>query len=124
MIDELVDHGVADSRSTVIRRGVHHLADFVHRAQVGEVIAASYRAVISALTIALSGVGLALHRDTQVARRSARYSRRHDGLHQSRIRQTRASDDGPRDGLVVVGSSTTMVETAPCGPGRALIPRH
>ena len=45
LIDELVDHGVADSRSAVIRRGVHHLADFVHRAQVGEAIAASYRAV-------------------------------------------------------------------------------
>ena len=45
LIDQLVDHGVADSRSAVIRRGVHHLADSVHRAQVGETIAASYRAV-------------------------------------------------------------------------------
>ena len=44
LIDQLVDHGVADSRSAVIRRGVHHLADSVHRAQVGEAIAASYRA--------------------------------------------------------------------------------
>jgi Arc/MetJ-type ribon-helix-helix transcriptional regulator len=43
LIDELVDHGVADSRSAVIRRGVHHLVDSVRRAQVGEAIAASYR---------------------------------------------------------------------------------
>ena len=45
LIDQLVDQGVADSRSAVIRRGVHHLADSVHRANVGETIAASYRAV-------------------------------------------------------------------------------
>ncbi len=45
LIDELVDQGIADSRSAVIRRGVHHLADSVQRAQVGEAIAASYRAV-------------------------------------------------------------------------------
>ncbi len=45
LIDELVEHGVADSRSAVIRRGVHHLADSVRRAQIGEAIAASYRAV-------------------------------------------------------------------------------
>ncbi len=45
MIDRLVDHGVADSRSAVIRRGVHHLAEAVRRAQVGEAIAASYRAL-------------------------------------------------------------------------------
>ena len=45
LIDQLVDRGVADSRSAVIRRGVHHLADSVHRAQVGEAIAAAYRAV-------------------------------------------------------------------------------
>jgi Arc/MetJ-type ribon-helix-helix transcriptional regulator len=44
MIDELVADGVADSRSAVIRRGVHHLADSVRRAQVGARIAASYRA--------------------------------------------------------------------------------
>jgi Arc/MetJ-type ribon-helix-helix transcriptional regulator len=45
MIDQLVDHGVADSRSAVIRRGVHLLADSVQRAKIGESIAASYRAV-------------------------------------------------------------------------------
>ena len=45
LIDQLVDDGVADSRSAVIRRGVHLLADSVRRAKVGEVIAASYRAV-------------------------------------------------------------------------------
>ena len=43
LIDQLVDQGVADSRSAVIRRGVHHLVDAVRRAQVGETIAASYR---------------------------------------------------------------------------------
>ena len=43
MIDQLVDHGVADSRSGVIRRGVHDLVDTVRRAQIGETIAASYR---------------------------------------------------------------------------------
>ena len=45
LIDQLVDQGVADTRSAVIRRGVHHLADAVQRAEVGEAIAASYRAV-------------------------------------------------------------------------------
>lgn len=44
LIDELVDRGVGDSRSAVIRRGVHHLADSVRRAQVGAAIAASYQA--------------------------------------------------------------------------------
>lgn len=43
MIDQLVDHGVGDSRSAVIRRGVHHLVDSVRRAQIGEAIVASYR---------------------------------------------------------------------------------
>ena len=45
MIDRLVEDGIADSRSAVIRRGVHHLVDAVRRAQVGESIAASYREV-------------------------------------------------------------------------------
>ncbi|MGI8937909.1 MAG: hypothetical protein ACR2JF_06820 [Iamia sp.] len=43
LIDELVDQGVADSRSAVIRRGVHHLADTVRRAEIGGSIAQSYR---------------------------------------------------------------------------------
>jgi Arc/MetJ-type ribon-helix-helix transcriptional regulator len=43
LIDELVDSGIADSRSAVIRRGVHYLAESVRRAQVGASIAASYR---------------------------------------------------------------------------------
>lgn len=43
LIDALVDEGVGDSRSAVIRQGVHHLADAVRRAKVGAVIAASYR---------------------------------------------------------------------------------
>lgn len=43
MIDALVDAGVGESRSAVIRQGVHHLADAVRRARVGEAIAASYR---------------------------------------------------------------------------------
>ena len=45
IIDQLVDDGLAASRSAVIRRGVHHLADAVRRAKIGESIAASYRAV-------------------------------------------------------------------------------
>ncbi len=45
LIDQLVADGVADSRSAVIRRSLHHLADAVRRAEVGEAIAASYRAV-------------------------------------------------------------------------------
>jgi Arc/MetJ-type ribon-helix-helix transcriptional regulator len=40
---ELVDEGVGESRSAVIRHGVHHLADAVHRARVGAAIADSYR---------------------------------------------------------------------------------
>ena len=43
MIDALVEEGVGTSRSAVIRQGVHHLADSVRRARVGEAIAASYR---------------------------------------------------------------------------------
>lgn len=42
LIDELVSNGIADSRSAVIRRGLHHLADSVHRARVGASIAHSY----------------------------------------------------------------------------------
>lgn len=44
LIDELVLGGVGDSRSAVIRRGVHHLADSVRRAGIGAAIAESYRA--------------------------------------------------------------------------------
>ena len=43
LIDELVAKGIGDSRSAVTRRGVHHLADAVHRAQIGAAIAQSYR---------------------------------------------------------------------------------
>lgn len=44
IIDGLVDEGIGDSRSAVIRQGVHHLADSVCRANVGRAIAESYRA--------------------------------------------------------------------------------
>ncbi len=44
LIDQLVAEGIADSRSAVIRRGVLHLADSVHRARVGAAMVASYRA--------------------------------------------------------------------------------
>jgi Arc/MetJ-type ribon-helix-helix transcriptional regulator len=43
LIDELVEQGIGESRSAVIRRGVHLLADSVRRARVGAAIAASYR---------------------------------------------------------------------------------
>ncbi len=43
LIDELVDEGIGDSRSAVIRRGVHLLGDSVRRARVGASIAHSYR---------------------------------------------------------------------------------
>lgn len=43
LIDQLVEGGVGESRSAVIRQGVHHLADAVRRARVGETIADSYR---------------------------------------------------------------------------------
>ena len=43
LIDELVDAGIGDSRSAVIRRGVHDLADSLRRARVGAAIATSYR---------------------------------------------------------------------------------
>jgi len=43
LIDSLVDEGVGDNRSAVIRQGVHHLADAVRRARVGRAIADSYR---------------------------------------------------------------------------------
>ena len=43
VIDGLVDEGVGESRSAVIRQSVHHLADSVRRAKLGRVIAESYR---------------------------------------------------------------------------------
>lgn len=43
LIDELVEAGIAENRSAVIRHSVHHLADSVRRARVGASIAASYR---------------------------------------------------------------------------------
>lgn len=43
LIDELVEAGLGENRSAVIRRGVHHLADAVRRGRVGAAIAASYR---------------------------------------------------------------------------------
>lgn len=43
LIDDLVNEGVGDSRSAVIRRGVHHLAESVRRTRVGAAIAESYR---------------------------------------------------------------------------------
>jgi Arc/MetJ-type ribon-helix-helix transcriptional regulator len=44
MIDELVASGIGDSRSAVIRRGVHDLAESVRRSQMGASISSSYRA--------------------------------------------------------------------------------
>ena len=41
LIDQLVNDGVGDSRSAVIRRGVHHLADSIRRMRVGAAIADS-----------------------------------------------------------------------------------
>jgi Arc/MetJ-type ribon-helix-helix transcriptional regulator len=43
LIDELVGEGLGESRSAVIRRGLHLLADSVRRTQVGRTIAQSYR---------------------------------------------------------------------------------
>lgn len=43
LIDALVEEGIGESRSAVIRRGVHHLADAVRRARIGQTIAQSYR---------------------------------------------------------------------------------
>ena len=43
LIDQLVDEGVGRSRSEVIRRGVHSLAEAVRRARIGTVIVESYR---------------------------------------------------------------------------------
>lgn len=43
LIDELVESGFGENRSAVIRRGVHHLADAVRRAELGAAIASSYR---------------------------------------------------------------------------------
>lgn len=43
LIDQLVDEGVGENRSAVIRRGVHHLSDAVRRGRVGAAIADSYR---------------------------------------------------------------------------------
>jgi Arc/MetJ-type ribon-helix-helix transcriptional regulator len=43
LIDELVGEGVGDSRSAVIRLGVHRLAESARRARIGATIARSYR---------------------------------------------------------------------------------
>ncbi len=42
LIDDLVEQGIGDSRSAVIRQGLHHLADVVRRSRIGADIAASY----------------------------------------------------------------------------------
>jgi len=42
LIDALVRSGVGDSRSAVIRQGVHHLVDSVRCARIGAAIARSY----------------------------------------------------------------------------------
>lgn len=43
LLDRLVEQGIGDSRSAVIRSGLHHLADVVERARTGNVIADSYQ---------------------------------------------------------------------------------
>ncbi len=43
LIDNLVKEGVGESRSAVIRQGVHDLAEAVRRSRVGAAIADSYR---------------------------------------------------------------------------------
>ncbi len=43
LIDQLVNEGIGDSRSAVIRKGVHGLAESVRRSRVGAAIAESYR---------------------------------------------------------------------------------
>jgi len=43
VLDELVELGVGESRSAVIRRGVHDLAEATRRARVGQAIVESYR---------------------------------------------------------------------------------
>ena len=43
LIDNLVNEGIGDSRSAVIRQGVHDLAESVRRSRVGATIADSYR---------------------------------------------------------------------------------
>jgi Arc/MetJ-type ribon-helix-helix transcriptional regulator len=43
LIDQLVQEGIGENRSAVIRLGVHHLADSVRRARVGAAIAQAYR---------------------------------------------------------------------------------
>ena len=42
LIDELVEQGIGDSRSAVIRRSIHHLAEAVRRGRIGAAIAESY----------------------------------------------------------------------------------
>ena len=43
LVDALVEQGIGDSRSAVIRRAVHHLADAARRERIGAAIAESYR---------------------------------------------------------------------------------
>jgi len=43
LLDKLVDEGIGENRSAVIRRAVAHLADAVRRRREGELIADSYR---------------------------------------------------------------------------------
>ena len=43
LLDSLVEAGVGDTRSAVVRRAVMHLADAVQRSRTGALIADSYR---------------------------------------------------------------------------------
>ena len=43
IIDKLVEEGIGDNRSAVIRKGVHGLAESVRRSRIGEAIVQSYQ---------------------------------------------------------------------------------
>lgn len=43
LIDRLVEAGVGENRSAVVRRAVHHLAEARRRSEIGAAIVASYR---------------------------------------------------------------------------------
>jgi len=45
IIDRLVEAGIGENRSDVVRRGVRELAEAVRRAEIGGAIAESYRIV-------------------------------------------------------------------------------
>lgn len=51
LIDDLVEQGIGDSRSAVIRQAIHQLAELVRRARVGADVTSTIRAIPTCIPV-------------------------------------------------------------------------